>query len=165
MAGAIVVALLAAHYLPHADAGVAVFAAAALLLLVCALCARSRRRAQDAGDTDVQERAGGRVSERVGRWAGACAGVAAGLGLLVWALGVWVTVAGLCGVIIVLVWYRTSATRRRIIVPPPSSPLDSGSWLDELPGRVADAVDAARLVRGHADESDAYLPEQGEGAQ
>lgn len=155
MTGALTVALLAAHYLPHAGAGTAVFAG--LGLLVLALAVRARRRATRT-DEDAER-------TRARRWPWVAAGVCAGLGALVWALGVWVLWAtGAAGVLAIIARFypRRSATPSPPSISPVSSPVDSGSWLGELPGRVADAVDAARLVRGHADASGVQAPDAGE---
>jgi hypothetical protein len=171
MAGATVVALLAAHYLPHAGAGVAVFAAAALLVLAGACRQRRRTRAQEHAtypDTHAPAHAGEeRKRGRARAWAWGVASVSAGLGALTWALGVWVLwVTGAAGLaaIIVRFYPRRSATPSPPSISPVSSPVDSGSWLGELPGRVADAVDAARLVRGHADAAGVQAPDVGEEA-
>ncbi len=133
-------------------AGYGMFVAAALLLLAGAR--RAHRRTRDVpAPASVRTPAQADVrGKRMPRWVwmGGCA--AAGVGLLVLTLGVWVVGGGLLLVISVLALYRYLRPRAaEISVTDPSTPLDSVSWMAELPDRVADAVDAARLVRGHAD--------------
>jgi hypothetical protein len=87
--------------------------------------------------------------------------------VLVWALGLWVLWATAALVLLaIFVRFRPSRspTPSVPIVNPVSSPVDSGSWLAELPGRVSDAVDAARLIRGHADAVGVQAPDAGEEA-
>lgn len=159
---AVVVALIAAQALPHLAAGVAVFGAAGLLVLVLAV--RARRRA-GAGE-DMEEPADA-PRGRVRRWAWVCAGVCACLGGLVWALGLWVLWAtAAAGLVTIFVRFRPSrsSTPSMPIVNPVSSPVDSGLWLAEIPGRAADAVDAGRLIRGHADAAGVQPPDVGEEA-
>jgi hypothetical protein len=172
---AVATPLLASQYL--GNGGFIAFPLAALLLLACALRARRRTRAQarDERVPQAYERVADmgaparprdeRGSGRARTWALCVMGVAAGLGALVWALGLLVTGLGLGLLIAASIFFLH--TRRRVAefrVIPLSTPLDRNVWLDELPGRVADAVDAARLVRGHADAAGAYAAESGEGA-
>lgn len=164
-AAALAFAGLAARYLPHQSTALPVFAAAALLLL--ALSIRSRRRARVREAQDAPGGMGVPAHRRVPAWVWVCAGACVGLGVLVWALGAWVLwVSGAGALLAIFVRFRPgrSSTPSMPIVNPVSSPVDSGSWLDELPGRVADAVDAAKLIRGHADVAGVQPPDTGEEA-
>lgn len=177
LAGATIAGLFAAHYLPRADAGLAAFAVAALLTLAGALRQRRRTRAQQAHEAqafardarayDAPAPAGDeRKRGRARVWALCVMGVAAGLGALVWTLGLLVTGLGL-GLLTAASIYFLHIRRRvaELRVTPLSTPLDRDGWMSGLPGRVADAVDAARLVRGHADAAGVHAAESaGEGA-
>lgn len=158
---AVATPLLVTHYLGRRGGYVA-FGGAALLLLAGAT--RAHLRGRDAYDTDTGVRAyDERPPRRVPGWAWMCVCGVAGMGLLVWALGVWVT--GIVGAVCVaaVIYYRYHRPlAAEAIVTPLSTPVDHRRWLAELPDRVADAVDAARLVRGHADAIGAYVTDTDE---
>lgn len=163
---AVATPLLVSQYL--GNGGFVAFPLAALLLLAGALRARRRTRAQAhaSGDAGVDARAVD-AGRRIPAWVWMCVLALAGLGAAVWALGLWVLwTTGAVGLLVIFVRFRPgrSATPSLPSINPVSSPVDSGSWLSELPGRAADAVDAARLIRGHADAAGVQTPDAGEEA-